>query len=200
MTILAEILDDFSGPLGETPKTRDVTEDDLETQKLEAFESGYKAGWDDSSQAMGETRTRISEEFSQNLQDLSFTYHEAYNHIISATAPLFKQIVDLLLPKIAQQTLGLHVAEQLQSIARKSATQDVQILISEENEHVLSWLLEQDFGFPIELKVQTGLTNNQALIQFSKAETQIDLDEVVDGIGKAIQGFLHENKKALANG
>ena len=70
--------------------------------QLDAFEEGYRAGWDDAIKAQSDDRTRISE-FAQNLQDLSFTYHEAYSHAINAMTPLLEDIVRSVLPKIAHE-------------------------------------------------------------------------------------------------
>ena len=117
MTGLAAFLEDFGAArAGGRPSVAVPDEGALEAAKLEGFDGGYRAGWDDAIKAQSDDQSRISSDFAQNLQDLSFTYHEACNQVLNAISPLLEEVVVKLLPAALHQTLGLHLAEQLRAI------------------------------------------------------------------------------------
>ena len=70
-----------------------MPETSFEEHRLEAYEQGYKAGWDDAATAQADDHTRISAGFARNLQELSFTYHEAKGQILGSLEPLLKEMV-----------------------------------------------------------------------------------------------------------
>ena len=80
----------FSDPILTTDA---ASSDEQESVRLEAFEKGYQAGWDDSSIAHQTEREKVSSELAQNLQDMSFTYHEAYAKLSLAMKPLLTKCV-----------------------------------------------------------------------------------------------------------
>lgn len=201
MTALHAFLDDFavmSVAAKEAGPTIDEAE--LEGVRLEAFESGYRAGWDDAIKAQSDDRTRISSALAQHLQDLSFTYHEAYNNAMNAMAPLLQQVTQTLLPELARASLGQHIVEQLQALAREIGQLDVVIAVSPESEEAVARVLEQDFGFPITLDTDATLANEQADIRFGQTEKQIDLTALAASLSEALAGFAHENQRIVSNG
>ncbi len=196
---LIEMFEDFASlPVSETGLMGG--DGDLQSEKLASFEDGYKAGWDDAVAAKNEDFRHISSDFAQHLQDLSFTFQEAVAHVVKSTSPLLEQMVNLLLPEIARHALGLQIIEQLQVKLRDVATAQVQINVWEGNYDAVNALMDRDFGFPVQVVPLADLKPGQAELRFAENETQIDLDEVVEGIGELIQGFLFENSKAMKHG
>ena len=59
----------------------------LEDEKLAAYDTGYRAGWDDANAAQSDDQTRMKADLARNLQTLGFTYHEARTHILKALWP-----------------------------------------------------------------------------------------------------------------
>ncbi|MCT4554992.1 MAG: ABC transporter ATP-binding protein [Pelagimonas sp.] len=203
MTELSQVFEDF----GEAKPTRTVAENaavidevDLEGVRLDAFEKGYRAGWDDAIKAQSEDRDRISNELGQHLQDLSFTYHEACSHVINALTPLLNEMVQVVLPSMSQASLQAHIVEQLQAIAKEVGGMDVVIAVSPANSEALEPLMDQDFGFPIQLLEDPDLAAEQADIRFGQTEKQIDLGDLLSSLKEAVDGFAHENRRKIANG
>lgn len=200
MTLLRNFLDDFgSHPVAE-PQSNVLPAEDFEAKRIEVFETGYKAGWDDAIRAHSDDKTRISSAFGQHLQDLSFTYHEAYGQVMNAMRPLLEDIVGTLLPGIARETVGAHLVQELQRQASEIGALDVVIAIAPGRQEAVAPLLEGDFGFPIKLIEDDTLAEDQADIRFGKTERQVDLGALVDQVSEAIQGFAHENHRKIANG
>lgn len=201
MTGLAEVLEDF-GMAKVLPQHMPVMHDDgeFETAKLEAFESGYKAGWDDAIKAQNDDHARVASDFAQNLQDLSFTYHEAYGQVLSGISPLLEDVVGKLLPAILRETLGLQISEQLHAMAREVGTLDVVIAVAPGHAELVEPMLDPEIGFPLSLIEDETLADGQADIRFGETEKQIDLGGLVEDVARAVQGFVHDNRRKTAHG
>lgn len=198
---LADFLEDFEGqkpPSAMAVPTGPLI--DIEGEKLESFEEGYRAGWDDAIKAQSDDRTRISSDFAQNLQDLSFTYHEAYTQVLNAMTPLLEEMVHSVLPKLAHGALGLHIVEQLRNQSRDIGALDVEIVVAPACIEAVKSSLTQDFGFPLQLVEDETMAEGQADIRFGSHEQRIDLSEILAGVDQALKGFVHENQRKIANG
>lgn len=197
---LRDFLEDFDGTPVMAASQNSLSDEEVEHFKVAAFEEGHRAGWDDAIKAQSEDRTRISSDFAQSLQDLSFTYNEAYSQVLNAMTPLLEDIVQSVLPKIAHEALGVHILELLQAQSRAIGALDVEILVAPENVEAVSGMLDQDFGFPLQVTGDSTIEVGQADIRFGETEQQIDLSEVLTNVGAALQGFVHENRKKVVNG
>ncbi|SPF81107.1 ABC transporter ATP-binding protein [Pseudoprimorskyibacter insulae] len=200
MTALSNILTDFSKATWVNAEVPTIEPDYLENERLEAFEKGYKAGWEDVLAANSSDRERVAAEFSQNLLDLSFTYHEAHSHVLRSVMPLLDQMVTVLLPKVARQTIGAHVVENLQKMARDLTASEVQVTVHSENEARILPMMDQDFGFAISIQCDDSLELTQAEIRFGASEASINLDEILSAVRTAVEGFVYENTKGAVNG
>ncbi|KUF10561.1 hypothetical protein [Pseudoponticoccus marisrubri] len=198
MTRLADLLEDFAAPGATAPAEAagpTLDEAEIEGQKLESFENGYRAGWDDAIKSQSEDKSRISSAFGQHLQDLSFTYHEAYSHVMNAMAPLLDEVVCTMLPQIARATLGAHIAEELHGLAREIGQLSVVVAVSPANVEAVAPLIDGQFAFPIELVADDTLAEEQADIRFAHVEKQIDLGDLQHAIAEAVRGFAHDNRR-----
>jgi flagellar assembly protein FliH len=209
MSALEDLLEDFGSAQparGQTPRSEATppqpafSEADLEGKKLEAFEKGYRAGWDDSVKAQSDDRTRISSAFGQHLQDLSFTYHEAYTQVMNAVTPLLNEMVSALMPALARETLGHHVVEQLQAMSREIGQMEVVIAVAPTRVEAVGPLLKRDFAFPIQLVPDDTLAEEQADIRFGETERQIDLSDLIASVAEAVEGFAHDNRRKMTHG
>ncbi|WP_368484348.1 ABC transporter ATP-binding protein [Pseudooceanicola sp. HF7] len=200
MKQIAMILEDFGAPRRAPAATPAMSEEELETIRLEAFENGYKAGWDDAAKAMKEEQGHITSDFARNLQDLSFTYHEAHSHVLAAIRPLLNDVIDTVVPELARETLALRVKDQLEELATRKAAQRVEIVVVQDHVPVIEALLEEDFGFPLSVTADDTLSEGQVFLRFGEEETEIDLAAVTDGIRQAVEGFFTEQERKVQNG
>lgn len=200
MIDLSQILEDFgSGAVG-SDTSLELSDVAFEEKRLDAFEQGYKAGWDDAVQAQSDDKMRISADFARNLQELSFTYHEALNHVTKSMSPLFNQIVNKILPQMAHATLGVRVVELLNDVARTEAEQPVELATAPKNAAALHALLAQSVPMPISITEEASLGEGQVCIRFGSAEREIDIDPVLAGIAQAVQAFLHQAEEVSSYG
>jgi len=193
---IAHLLDDFGAYARGTPVS--ITDVFLEEQRLEAFEKGYQAGWDDSVKSQLEESRRITADFSQNLQDLSFTYEEAYAAIMESLRPLLEQMIGAVLPRLGQETLAPRLIEILHDMARERGRQKVEIAAAPSDMTLLENLSEEMPDLPITLAEDASLSGGQVYLRFGETEQQIDLQDVLQGIDRALSGFFEQNRKATA--
>ena len=198
MPIKLEVFDSGSKP--DKAQTVVLNRAALEEEKLNAYETGYKAGWDDASAAMDEDQTRIRAELARNLQTLSFTYHEARSHVLKAIEPLLLQIVGQLLPEIAREALAPFVLETLAPLAEGLGNAPVKLVINPIARPAVEALLDQATGLPLMIEEEPTLGEGQVYIRLGTIETQVDLDKATADIASAVRGFFDLPGKDRPNG
>ena len=201
MSGLCEFLEDFGETAASAPEaTAKIDEAQIESERLAAFEEGYRAGWDDAAKAQTDDGAALSEGLRQSLQDVSFTYHEAYGHVMNAVAPLLEDMVQSLLPQMLRATLGAHIAQTLQDLARDIGGLDVELAVAPEMVSAVEPMVEDDFGFPLRLVSDASLNADQADLRYGESEKQIDLGDLMTTVTEAVHGFAHDHRRKMANG
>jgi flagellar assembly protein FliH len=172
----------------------------LQEQRLEAFEGGYQAGWDDASKALAEDQAHIGAELGRNLQDLSFTLHEAQTAIIRNLEPLFDAILKTVLPSAVQNSMDVRVIEQLTALAREIGGGTVVISVAPEQAPRIEALLAAETGLNVSVQPDPSLGNGQAFLRIGTRERMIDLDTALDEIRQRISAFFETGREATKHG
>lgn len=181
-------------------KSRDTNEhaggdgDDssLEDEKLQSFESGYKAGWDDAIKAQADDGARLSAEFSQNLQDIAFTYQDAVTKLSKSFEPVFIQVIEKVLPEICKETLAVHIAEQVQKLISDTIAQPVEIVVASTNQAKVKALLTTKLKEPFKLTTTSDIGEHEVFVRVGDTEKQIDFGSIIESVSKAATAFFHE--------
>lgn len=176
-----------------------IPPEEVERARLESYEAGYKAGWDDAAQAETENQGRIGAEFARNLQDLGFTFHEARSHVMQALEPLLQGMVERVLPKLVSHTMGQKILEELLPIATDAADTPIEVVVNPSSRSALEPMLA-DAVVPITLVEEPSLAEGQVFLRSGKIERHIDFVDAVDRIGAAINALYDLNEKAFGNG
>lgn len=199
--------EDFSKPSAEpkksapkAPAENSVSTAEVETIRVQAYETGYKAGWDDAANAQSESQDRIGAEFARNLQDLGFTFHEARAHVMRAMEPLLNEIVSKVLPNLVSDTIGQTIIEELLPLAEMASDAPIDVVISPHSRSALDGLLEQTTSVPLQIIEEDSLAEGQVYLRMGAIEKQIDMTGAVDRIGEAIRSVYELNEKAMKNG
>ncbi|MDZ7910219.1 MAG: hypothetical protein U5N10_19655 [Gemmobacter sp.] len=101
-----------------------------EEARLQGYEQGYAAGWEDAVAAQSAEQARLHAELARNLQSLSFTFEEARVHVMAALGPFLQQLVTRLLPEIARAALAPVVHETLLPFAAQASESPVILRIN----------------------------------------------------------------------
>ena len=173
---------------------------DFEEARLAAFEKGYSAGWDDAVEAQDVEAARFRSDLGQNLQELSFTYHEARQHLLEALRPLLVDMAAKVLPAIAQQTLGQIVAEQLTPLAESLTSAPITIVANPGSLPQIREVLADRSSLPLVFAEEASLGEGQVYLKFAETETRIDLDGVIALITEAINTYFRANQQEQEHG
>lgn len=200
MTSLAAYLEDFGAPLSEV-KGYAVSDEVLETERLESFDKGYRAGWDDAIKAKTDEGTQQADAVVQALQDLSFTYHEVHAQLLSNLSPLLDEILQKILPSLARETLGAHVVDQLSQIARDIGTVQIEIAVAPGAAERVSQLVNNAASsLPISVIETDAVPEGRADMRLGRKELSVDLSEVTAQITEAVRSVLYDQKEIRAHG
>ena len=200
MTSLALYLEDFGTPIsGHTAAV--ISDEMLETERLESFDKGYRAGWDDAIKAKSDEGAQFADGVAQSLQDLSFTYHEVHAQILSNLGPLFEEILQKMLPRLARETLGAHVADQLASMARDMGTVQIEIAVAPGTAGQVSQLVNGSGArLPITVVEDSDVPEGRADMRLGAKEVSIDLSDVIVQISEAVRAALQGQTEMRAHG
>ncbi|MEM9575668.1 MAG: ABC transporter ATP-binding protein [Pseudomonadota bacterium] len=190
----------FGGSQGAVNGDLDTSSEALEDQKLQAFEAGYQAGWDDATKAKAEEKEKLTAEFGQNLLDMSFTYQEALSKLTLSLEPTMRQIIDKLLPEIVRAALGAHVFEQVQQLLKTQVGKPVEIVVNPKNVETVKTIVGSKLPDPFKIVGEDSLGEGQAFVRIGDDERQVDLDSLVSDVSKAMTAFFHESGKEQNDG
>ena len=174
-----------------------VTRVQADSEKITAYEQGYQAGWDDAARAEAQDQTRISADFARNLQELSFTFHEARAHVIQAMEPLLNELIGTLLPELVCETLGLKILEELRPLIEAGADSPIELVVAPVSRQALEKQLAEASMASIRLSEETTLAEGQAFLRVGKIERQIDMAGALERITTAVQSLYALNEGKL---
>ena len=197
--------EDFNSSSKSTPKpSTPVAEasqpiEGLEEVKLAAFESGYKAGWDDAAKATEEDQAKAKADLAHNLEELSFTFVEARQHVLQSIEPLFRDVLLKLMPNMAQVSLLPRLLELLHAAAETSADTPFEIVIAPANREALESLLPDPAPFPIEIREEPTMAEGQAYFSQGSTTTQLDLGAAQAEMAQVITDFFQLQHQEAQN-
>ena len=196
---LSHLYQEFGPAPSQFAPSTDMGTSDIEDEKLASFEAGFQAGWDDAVKAQCDSNTRISSDLAKNLQDTSFSYHEARAALIKSLRPLFTDITDTVLPAIARQTLGAHIVEQLADMSRDVLDQVIEVTLAPQNVDPVEQLLNSTLPEPFVIISDKNLGEGQVFIRIGADEREIDLEQAVSNIATAMQTFFQHTQEDVTH-
>jgi flagellar assembly protein FliH len=167
---------------------------DAEAMKLEAFENGYRAGWEDATGAAASEQGHIAADLAQNLRDLSFTLAEAQAAVLAEMRPLLREIVAKLLPAAAHASLAGRIADELTALAERAADCPVELVLAPTHADALGARLEADSPLPLTVIAEPSLPEGQAYLRFGQRETAYDMGTLVESLRALAEGWLAETE------
>lgn len=200
MTSIASFLEDFGTPsaLG---GQQIVSDDVLENERLEAFDKGYRAGWDDAIKAKSEEGNAVSDGILRALQNMSFTYHEVHAQVFSNLGPLFDEILQKTLPRVALDSLGAHIADQLAALACDVGTVQIEIAVAPgASGQVVLLVNGTSSSLPITVVESPDVPDGRADLRLGRKEFTVDLNAVTEQIAEAVHAVLYDSAETSAYG
>lgn len=163
---------------------------EVEEHRLEAYENGYQNGWDDALNAQASEQMTLRADLARNLQALNFTYQEARAHVVRSVTPLLQQVLDVILPDLAQKTLAHAIMETLAPMLEQAADAPVVVVLNPADRPALDEFLRQGPALPIEIQEEPGLSESQAFLRIGENEMKIDPGRAAKRIAQLVSDFL----------
>lgn len=196
MTV-SHLFEDFGGTEAPSPSRPDVAIEDIEDQKLEAFEKGYQAGWEDAVSAQAETQSFVSSGLARSLQNASFEYHEMRATLNASVEAIMGSVTETILPQIAHASLGAHLQEQVTALARNSLDRNIEIRVAPESEAAVRNALREDLSEPFRLITDPLLAPTQVVLKLDRSESELHLGRAIEDISTAIASFFDSNSNEV---
>jgi hypothetical protein len=175
--------------LTDTGAPKLLTPEQIEEIRLNAYERGYNAGWDDAGrQAEEEERARRAE-VERQLQQLAFTYHEVRGHLLRALEPVFAALVGAVVPAAARASVVPTAVEQLLALSRQVSEAPVTLRVGPGTRDEFAAALDGLVLPPLTVVESEQIAPLQAAIAFDAQETRIDLAAVAGELAAAIERF-----------
>jgi hypothetical protein len=193
------VLDRFDDCVGVTDFLSTEPSRDAESAE-DAYERGYRAGWDDCERRTQEARQSVGAELARNIQELGFTFHEARAHVLGGLEPLLAGIVGKVLPVIASETMCQSIVEELSTIAQSTIDSPVTILVAPGSHEIVASFLREATALPYRLLAEETLSEGQVFFRLGDHERQLDLGAVISRIGERLGAFADQNQKVLRYG
>ena len=190
MTIRALRLDSFDAVGGHAapPDAEDALAADeaRESERLAAYENGYRSGWDDCQASEDDATRRVGAELARNLADLGFTYHEARAQLLAEVEVLLETFFRTVLPRTIGPAAARWLIDDLLELASGAVDLPVEIVSSPADAATVRLLLPDSVSFQLALVEEPALAEGQAYLRLGRTERTYDLSDLADRLCDAI--------------
>lgn len=188
---------DFSVPVADAQVAAAANGDLLEDTKLASFEKGYSAGWEDAVMAHEAALEKATLEIAQSMQDMSFTYHEAYSKLALAMKPMLTEFVIKLMPSVCRLSLGPVVVQEVTALIEEQVQGTVEIATTPDTAPLLEQALTGSVVSPFVIVHEPLLSDGQVYVRLNTSEREINLDGVMASVSEAVDAFFHHAEQEI---
>lgn len=196
---LEHLYSDFGSPKM-MPSIMEPQADPLEEVKLEAFEQGFNAGWEDAEKTHGAERSQMNAAVVQRMQDMTFTYHEALSNLTQRMQPLMTDVVTKLVPGVATSSMRAHLMSEIDRLTRNAAEGAIEIAAAPQVVDALREALDDALDAPFNIVADETLGDGQLFLRIAKAEREINIDAIRSGLTQALDAFFEPSRQELPHG
>ncbi|MFN4153939.1 MAG: flagellar biosynthesis protein [Paracoccaceae bacterium] len=172
----------------------------IEETRVQSYESGYAAGWEDATAATRDDQARIGSELAKNLQQMAFTFQEARAHILKSVQPLLMRLCTQLLPPLAREVLSPVVLDTIMPLIDDLAEMPVHVVLNPAARPAVERLLLQAAGLPLVIVEEPTLGEGQVYLRLGEVEHRVDLDHAVAELTRAVHDFFEYSEKDGGHG
>ena len=179
------------GTMTEAPpvQAEQMPEAELEGGNLDAFEQGYRSGWDDCTANEIEERRRVGADLAAALAEVVMTLDAARDEMMSSLQPVFEQIASQLLPAIVAEAVTPVLVEELRRIAEERCARKVELLASPATCPVIENLVAATPDLTISVIPEATMAEGQVTLRFEEQRRDIDLSAAAEQMAEAIRSF-----------
>lgn len=182
---ISNFLEEFSS--NEFDQNNDSKIIEAEEDKLESFEQGYKAGWDDALAAQTEIEIQNDAKLTQAISDLSFTQYSALDTASRHTTKLFREFLNVMFPRMMSQVLEDKIVFEFNEVLKVNLNPEIKIFLNKEQMLKMRRFSDACEEKGILVEAHPDIEINCAKIVTSFNEAFIDLNKYADRISELLQ-------------
>lgn len=154
------------------------------------YEQGYSDGWAEAAAAQSAEVAALRGGLEKSLTEMTLTRDEVRRHILSALEPLFREMIEKILPKLAHASLGHRIVQELLPVAAEMSETPIIVKTAPDCLSTVTQILLTETALPVRIEAEEGLGSGQAYISRDGAEMRLDLDGVVQAISEAVSDYF----------
>ena len=140
---------------------------------------------------------RMKADFAGTLRDMGFTFHEARAHVMRGLVPLLRAVVETLLPRIVQQTVGDRLQEEIEALADDAADVPILLRAAPGEADPMREAIANVPGLPIDLAEDETVPPGQLFLILGNSELNIDLGGPIARLNEALSALDTDLKEQL---
>ena len=185
--LLEDFATEMSAGAAPAPRTGSAAPEDAH---LDAYEAGYKSGWDDCIAAEQEVHRRIGSDLAAALGEISLTHAAARAEVLSALGPLFEEVASTLLPRLAADAVAPTIIAELRDAAEAAVAPGLTLVVAPDALPVLQRLVEDSLDLDVRVEAEPAFAPAQVSIRSASERRDVDLAAAADRIAAALRDFM----------
>lgn len=165
-------LEDFAAP---PPAAEPITPPQEKIDPMQGYETGFQAGWDDAMASVAKEEGHISAEFARNLQELSFSFHEARSQVTNSLKPLISALITTLLPLSADRALAENVWKIIEPVLQDNNSPKVKLFCAPDDTDIFSEFTTHAPALQIDIQPEPTLHAGQAKFELAAEKHEVDI-------------------------
>ena len=161
---------------------------------------GYAEGHAAAMAEVAAHQSHLSQDVVQAISDISFGFAEARLHVMTSLEPLFRVLVDRLLPATLPDSFRTHVVATLIAAAKADIAQPFHLTLHPKQIESVAAILPPTLSALVTLTADGALSRHSATIRHGRMETAIDHDALQADIVQALSALFDHNTESKANG
>lgn len=182
-------LEEFDAQEDETARHL-IAEEELEAQKVQAFEQGYKAGWDDAAKASQEQQAKAETRLADQIRELDVTYSDARQQVVDSFVPVLRAFTSTVSATLCAETLSSIVEKKVASHLSSGGEQPVVLAANAQSVELLRSMLSTEDTRNFSFRVQESLSDGQTQVSFGGLEELIDVDTACEELRTLLEEYF----------
>ncbi len=182
---------DLPFPVPDAPSATpaDAVQQEAETTGLDAFEQGYRSGWDDCIANETEERRRIGADLGVALSEISLSAETIRRELLASIAPVLDGIAAQLLPRMASEAVAPVVMEEIRAIVSGQGPMTLEVLASPQKCATIESLIQTATELAVTVVPEPAFAEGQVSIRFGDQRRDIDLSDAAARMADLIRTF-----------
>ncbi|WP_424990469.1 hypothetical protein [Fluviibacterium sp. S390] len=162
---------------------------------MEAFENGYKSGWDDARKALDADKLSFCSTVQDAIKASTTTYESACQDLLREIEPLLCGLARKTLPEVAQAHFPEIVLDLIRANLSETGDAQLEIQACESTRAEVSALLPPDLAEAVQITTDASLAEGQVITTLHGASRLTDVSRMLGEIETRIESFFASHRK-----